>query len=85
MTHGLCIRHMYNNFKTQFKGLVLKQTLSNAACATTKHRLMVNILVIYILVNILKQVNDCSFQGEIDKMKALNQTAYQWLLSKPSK
>ena len=37
-SHRFCVRHMYNNFKTQFKGLVLKQTLWNAARATTKHR-----------------------------------------------
>ena len=36
--HRFCFRHMYNNFKTEHKGLVLKQTLWNAARATTVQR-----------------------------------------------
>ena len=37
--HRFCVKYMCNNFKTQFKGLVLKQTLWSAARATIKHRL----------------------------------------------
>ncbi|KAI8571636.1 hypothetical protein RHMOL_Rhmol01G0135200 [Rhododendron molle] len=33
--HRFCVRHMYNNFKGEFKGLVLKEILWKAARATT--------------------------------------------------
>ena len=36
--HRFFVRHMYNNFKAEHKGLVLKQTLWNAARATTVQR-----------------------------------------------
>ncbi|KAI9161413.1 hypothetical protein LWI28_017109 [Acer negundo] len=34
--HRFCVKHMYNNFKAQYKGLVLKQILWGAVKATTE-------------------------------------------------
>ncbi|KAI8546654.1 hypothetical protein RHMOL_Rhmol07G0136600 [Rhododendron molle] len=34
-SHRFCVRHMYNNFKGEFKGLVVKEILWKAARATT--------------------------------------------------
>lgn len=34
-SHRFCVRHMYNNFKGEFKGLVMKEILWKAARATT--------------------------------------------------
>ncbi|XP_062117237.1 uncharacterized protein LOC133831059 [Humulus lupulus] len=36
--HRFCVRHLYNHFKKEFKGLVLKQVVWRAARATTIHR-----------------------------------------------
>lgn len=36
--HRFCVRHLYNNFKVQHKGLVLKQSVWNIARATTEAR-----------------------------------------------
>ncbi|XP_077233381.1 uncharacterized protein LOC143875660 [Tasmannia lanceolata] len=33
--HRFCVRHMYNNFKAEFKGKLLKDTMRSAAYATT--------------------------------------------------
>ncbi|XP_077215829.1 uncharacterized protein LOC143850465 [Tasmannia lanceolata] len=33
--HRFCVRHMYNNFKTEFKGKILKDIMWSAAYATT--------------------------------------------------
>ncbi|KAF7139509.1 hypothetical protein RHSIM_Rhsim07G0151200 [Rhododendron simsii] len=34
-SHRFCVRHMYNNFKGEFKGLVMKEILRKATRATT--------------------------------------------------
>lgn len=39
--HRFCVRHMYNNFfRTDFKGLILKEYLWKAAKSTTVHKWM---------------------------------------------
>ena len=38
--HRHCLRHLYNNFKSQHRGVYLKQLMWNAASSTTEYRLV---------------------------------------------
>ncbi|KAL2485962.1 MuDR family transposase [Abeliophyllum distichum] len=66
--HRTCVRHLYNNFKLNHKGMVLKHTLWNAARAT-------NVLMWQKEMEVLKELNSEAFEWLNTK------PAHQWSMS----